>query len=269
MSNFAKILVIIMYRGFNLSLNNDVGFLGSFSDLKESDLDFLSDQRRQIVRTLNSFRYPDGSLKGSEMKANWFPQINADIFISHSHDDKQLAIALAGWLHEKFGLVSFIDSCIWGYANDLLQMIDNSYCYNELTGGYDYSKRNYSTSHVHMMLSVALAQMIDETECLFFLNTPRSLTPDTVIGKTVSPWIYSEIAMSRLIRRKSLEAHRCLLSENVRSFAAGGKLRVLYDLPTDHLIEIGKRDLMEWEDSYQSDQNSFSLDKLYERYGQK
>lgn len=75
--------------------------------------------------------------------------------------------------------------------------------------------------------------------------------------------------MSRLIRRKSLEAHRRLLSENVRSFAAGGKLRVLYDLPTDHLIEIGKRDLMEWADSYQLDQNSFSLDKLYKRYGQK
>ena len=258
-----------MYRGFNLLLNNDVGFLGSFLDLEGAALPFLSMQRRQIERTLNSFLCPDGSLNGSKMKANWFPQINADIFISHSHEDEQLAIALAGWLHEKFGLVSFIDSCIWEYANDLLQMIDNSYCYNELTGGYDYSKRNYSTSHVHMMLSVALTQMIDKTECLFFLNTPRSITLDTVIEQTVSPWIYSEIAMSRLIRRKSREAHRCLLLENVKSFASGGGFRIRYDLPTDHLIAIGKRDLMEWEDSYQSDQNSFSLDKLYERYGQK
>lgn len=267
MSNFAKILVIIMYRGFNLSLNNDVGFLGSFFDLEGAAPPFLSEQRKQIERTLKSFRYPDGSLNGSKMKANWFPQINADIFISHSHEDEQLAIALARWLYEKFRLVSFIDSCIWGYANDLLQMIDNSYCYNELTGGYGYSKRNRSTSHVHMMLSVALTQMIDKTECLFFLNTPRSLTPDTVIEQTVSPWIYSEIAMSRLIRRKSLEAHRRLLSENVRSFASGGKLRVLYDLPTDHLIRINERDLMAWEGSYQSDRNIFSLDKLYERYG--
>ena len=255
-----------MYRGFNLSLNNDVGFLGSFFDLKESDLDFLSNQRTQIERTLKSFRYPDGSLNGSKMKANWFPQINANIFISHSHEDEQLAIALAGWLHEKFGLVSFIDSCIWRHANDLLEMIDYTYCYNPRIGKFYYDERNRSTSHVHMMLSVALTQMIDKTECLFFLNTPRSITLDTVIEQTVSPWIYSEIAMSRLIRRKSREAHRRLLLENVKSFAFGGDFRIRYDLSIDHLIGIGKRDLMEWEDSYQSDQNSFSLDKLYERY---
>lgn len=258
-----------MYRGFNLLLNNDVGFLGSFFDLEGAALPFLSKQRRQIKRSLNSFLCPDGSLNGSKMKANWFPQINANIFISHSHEDEQLAIALAGWLHEKFGLVSFIDSCIWGYANDLLKMIDYTYCYNPRMGNFYYNERNRSTSHVHMMLSVALTQMIDKTECLFFLNTPRSITLDTVIEQTVSPWIYSEIAMSRLIRRKSREAHRCLLLENVKSFASGGGFRIRYDLPTDHLIEIGKRDLMEWEDSYQSDQNSFSLDKLYERYGQK
>lgn len=267
MSNFAKILVIIMYRGFNLLLNNDVGFLGGFSDLKESDLDFLSEQRRQIERTLNSFRYPDGSLNGSKMKANWFPQIKANIFISHSHEDEQLAIALAGWLHEKFGLVSFIDSCIWGYANDLLEMIDYTYCYNPRIGKFYYDERNRSTSHVHMMLSVALTQMIDKTECLFFLNTPRSITPDTVIEQTVSPWIYSEIAMSRLVRRKSREAHRRLLLENVKSFAAGRKLQVRYDLSTGHLARIDEIDLMEWEGSYQSDRNIFSLDKLYERYG--
>ena len=112
-----------MYRGFNLLLNNDVGFLGSFLDLEGAALPFLSMQRRQIERTLNSFLCPDGSLNGSKMKANWFPQINADIFISHSHEDEQLAIALAGWLHEKFGLVSFIDSvCFAREGNALFQL---------------------------------------------------------------------------------------------------------------------------------------------------
>ena len=65
------------------------------------------------------------------MQANWFPQIKADIFISHSHKDKGLALALAGWLEETFGLTAFIDSCVWGYANKLLKMIDDEYCYQK------------------------------------------------------------------------------------------------------------------------------------------
>lgn len=274
-----------MYRGFNLLLNNDVGFLGSFLDLEGVALPFLSMQRRQIERTLNSFLCPDGSLNGSKMKANWFPQINADIFISHSHEDEQLAIALAGWLHEKFGLVSFIDSCIWGYANDLLQMIDNSYCYNELTGGYDYSKRNYSTSHVHMMLSVALTQMIDKTECLFFLNTPNSISSNPDANQTGSPWIYSEISTSQLIRKRPLEDYRKRPLNESLMFSSGGQL-IRYDLSIDHLVEINELILTKWRKSWRHF-NMFKyvypeyskclkmcpLDKLYKcveyEYGQK
>ena len=271
-----------MYRGFNLLLNNDVGFLGSFFDLEGAALPFLSKQRRQIKRTLKSFLCPDGSLNGSKIKANWFPQINADIFISHSHEDEQLAIALARWLYEKFKLVSFIDSCIWGYANDLLQMIDNSYCYNELTGGYDYSKRNYSTSHVHMMLSVALTQMIDKTECLFFLNTPNSISSNPDANQTGSPWLYSEISTSQLIRWRSLNAHRKRLLNESRMFSSGASL-CWYDLSTDHLVEIDELILTKWEKSWRQSKlcrfiyskysKMYPLDKLYKcveyEYGQK
>lgn len=55
-----------------------------------------------------------------------------------------------------------------------------------------------------MIFSVALTQMIDNTECLFFQNTPNSITPNATINHTESPWIYFEIAMSRLIRKKEL-----------------------------------------------------------------
>lgn len=73
-----------------------------------------------------------------------------------------------------------------------------------------------------MMLSKALVTMMDRCECLFFLNTPSSITPADVIGEagtgsTTSPWIYSEIAMSGLIRRKSMSQHRRALEETRRS----------------------------------------------------
>lgn len=205
------------------------------------------------------------------MKANWFPQIKADIFISHSHKDWELALALAGWLRETFGLTAFIDSCVWGYANKLLKMIDDAYCYKTETNTYNYQKRNYSTSHVHMMLSVALTQMIDNTECLFFLNTPNSITPDTIINQTESPWIYSEIAMSKLIRKKSKEEHRNKsLLEFQRTFAEGGSLKVRYDLPINHLTDIHAGCLKEWKEVWGEDSNNklqeskkLALDILY------
>ena len=57
-----------------------------------------------------------------------------------------MVIALNGWLYESFGIKSFIDSSVWGYANDLLKLIDDAYCLN-LEGtnkSYNYEKRNYS-----------------------------------------------------------------------------------------------------------------------------
>ena len=189
MSNFAE-NKCLMYRGFNLLLEKNYFKKDHFEYLQEVGLDRLLCQKTTIEKIINSFIKDDASLDGSKMQANWFPQIKADIFISHSHKDEKLALALGGWLKETFGLTAFIDSCVWGYSNYLLKLIDDVYCRNINRNSYDYDKRNYSTSHVHMMLSVALTQMIDNTECLFFLNTPNSITPDTIINQTESPWIY-------------------------------------------------------------------------------
>lgn len=55
--------------------------------------------------------------------------------------------------------------------NDLLREIDEKYCRHSNGTSFDYDKRNYSTSHVHMMLSIALSRMIDKCESVFFLNS--------------------------------------------------------------------------------------------------
>jgi len=266
-----------MYRGFNLLLEKNFFSGDYFKRLQKVGLESLSCQKTTIVEKINSFVRVGGSLDGSMMKANWFPKIEADIFISHSHKDEELALALAGWLRETFGLTAFIDSCVWGYANELLKMIDDAYCYKTETNTYNYQKRNYSTSHVHMMLSVALTQMIDNTECLFFLNTPNSITPNTIINQTESPWIYSEIAATRLIRKRSRKEYR--LKRMVESFSEGGRptLRIRYDIPVDHLTDIDNSVLSTWGKKWQEevhlnhdlpqyseDLSVHALDKLYE-----
>ena len=264
-----------MYRGFNLLLENNCFKQDYFEEIQKIGFESFSNQRANIIEKISSFANGDGSLDGTKMQENWFPQIKADIFISHSHKDEKLALALAGWLKDSFGLTAFIDSCVWGYANDLLKIIDDKYCLKDMHS-YSYEKRNYSTSHVHMMLSVALTQMIDNTECLFFLNTPNSLTPGTIINQTESPWIYSEIATTRLIKRRHFSEYR--LKQVVESFSKGGKITppIKYGLQVDHLTDIDNRVLSNWADSWQDVDNrnhSFpqysenlevhALDKLY------
>jgi hypothetical protein len=35
--------------------------------------------------------------------------------------------------------------------------------------------------------------MIDNTECLVFLNTPNSITSQGVVKRTHSPWLFMEL----------------------------------------------------------------------------
>jgi hypothetical protein len=249
-----------MYRGFNLTLD----FEKDFFYQKGRDLNAVN--KLAVKRTLDSFISPDGSINGSKMQSNWFPLIDADIFISHSHRDEKMAITLAGWLNENFGISTFIDSCIWGYSNDLLRQIDNKHCLNPSGETYSYEKRNNSTSHVHMMLSTALNMMIDKTECLFFLNTPNSITTKEIISQTESPWIYSEISMSELIRRKKLSEYRPAIT---RMFSKGGvineSLKIKYDVYLGHLTKIDTTNLIEWKSEWNKipKEMQFALDLLY------
>ena len=148
-----------MYRGFKLpelSFNNE-------NEYYEIGNTLFNALEKLAQESLKYYISTDGVLDGGKMMEDWFPAIEAHVFISHSHNDRDMAITLAGSLKKNFGIISFIDSCIWGFANDLLKIIDQKYCKLQGTNSYSYDLRNFSTSHVHMMLSTALAKMIDKT----------------------------------------------------------------------------------------------------------
>ena len=84
-----------MYRGFNLLLKNNF-FKQDFEKFQEIGVKSFLNQIAKIIEKISSFANGDGSLDGTKMQKNWFPQIKADIFLSHSHKDEKLAIALAG-----------------------------------------------------------------------------------------------------------------------------------------------------------------------------
>lgn len=256
-------VLYIMFAGFNLSTDNN------FEQYQQIGKKIFSGIKDQVKNELEKFTLSDGSLNGTKMQSNWFPQVNADIFISHSHKDESKAIGLAGWLKYEFGLDVFIDSCVWGYSVELLKKIDDEYCLSDDKKTYDYQKRNFSTSHVHMMLSTALTMMMDKTECVFFLNTPNSINTKDLIYKTESPWIYYEIAMTKLIEKRNLTEYRNKLIKKAlfESAQNAKELTIKYDVTLDHLCPINQLDLDNWNAGWnvKLPKDEYPLDTLYKR----
>lgn len=234
-----------MFATFKINLHKLSG--DNWNQYYEIGINVYEEYKREIKASLNKYLSVDGELKASEIEKDWFPSFKADVFLSHSHKDEKDAIALAGFL-KNAGLTVFIDSCVWGYANDLLRQIDNKYCGSKINSDgsiktYDYEKRNKSTAHIHMILNGALMKMMDSTECLIFLDTPNSLkTRDVCSVTTNSEWIYSELLMSKYLRkncpsRKNMEF---VLNE----YDEHNALSVEYDADITHLTIITMEDII-------------------------
>lgn len=195
-----------MYRAYQYVDDLDVYFGSNLERYFEVGNAIYNQQKTTIEKSLKDFYIDGDKINGRELKEKWFPKVDADVFLSHSHKDEKTIIAFAGFLYEVFRVKSFIDSTVWGYANDLQQLIDEKYCLtnNPNRGKYDYDKRNYSTSHVHLMLNTALLEVLDETECVIFVETPNSIqhVKETVEEGTYSPWIYSELNLINYLRTK-------------------------------------------------------------------
>jgi hypothetical protein len=253
-----------MFRGFNLAISENIFNAQNFNRGRLK----YSENSKNIKKSLDSFINTNGSLNGNKIQEYWFPSINSNIFISHSHKDENIAISLAGWLNEHFGLDTFIDSCVWGHADELLKQIDNNHCSFQSNGMtfYNYEKRNGSTSHVHMILSTALSKMIDNTECIIFLNTSNSINSNDTINKTSSPWIFSELAMIDIVRRKTKKYHRDEIeSKKIVYFSENyqhRKLDIEYELNLTPLQDITFQALSQWF-SLRTIYGSDSLDDLY------
>lgn len=132
-------------------------------------------------------------IQGTKLEEQWFPTdsqlMQFDVFISHSHKDINThIIPLALWFWHNLGLRCFIDSQFWQYADNLLQLMNNWYAMNE-TGYYNYNVRNYTTSHVHAMLSMALLKMMAQTECVLFVDSDNRIKYQKGQTRTPSPWI--------------------------------------------------------------------------------
>lgn len=242
-----------MFSRFNLSGLTEEFFGGKNACEKyqkyyrEDVLGLTGKEDDSFRKILRQYLQANGNLDAATMEQEWFGSVQADIFLSHSHRDETLIEAFAGWLHEKCGVFAFVDSSLWGYADDLLREIDNDYCQNDDKQTYSYKLRNISTSYVHMILNTALAKMIHQTECLIFVNTENSTIKENITdeSKTLSPWIYSELALSKIIevQKYSLSnlQHSFILNESEER-----QIPIVLHAETEHLKILTTNHLINW-----------------------
>lgn len=228
-----------MHYGFNLALERrDLSVLPSVVEKHKTSI-------ANKVVDLQSYIMRDGSSICADLIAkHLFPQMNCDVFISHSFDDQDLAIQLAHELKLK-GVQAFVDSVFWGSAYDLLRSIDNKYSKRGYGADFDYERCNRSAAHVHMILAAALQKMIMQASTLLFLNTDNSVsTKDFIQGKSMthSPWIHMELMFSHMIWK--LEQRDNLLEAAMESL--GSAAPIIHTAPVEHLKSVSSSRFMSW-----------------------
>lgn len=253
-----------MYKAFQYRINEENENYNEYICIGKQR---FNQQREKIKNTLG-LSYIDGyTLDGRKLADKWFPQQDGvHIFLSHAHRDVEEVYAFSGFLYENFKLNCFIDSAVWGYADELLMEIDNKHACKE-EGLYDYYARNRTTSNVYLLLNNALLNMMDRSECVMFLNTPNSISTleDRFKDVTFSPWIYSELNMLDKLQINIPERISKPIEKYASFRALEESVRVAYDIDEilSHLPVLDSRDFQRLKSSV-GEEPLVALDMLYE-----
>ena len=116
-----------MFKGFDSTIG-EMQFRTMIDRVKVGLWDHLSNAgraTRDSIRNCIKARIVSGKwvLSGNDIESNWFPQMQNHVFISHSHKDEDLALALSGALKYWLGIDAFVDSSVWGYYAQLQSLI--------------------------------------------------------------------------------------------------------------------------------------------------
>ncbi|MBH0236141.1 toll/interleukin-1 receptor domain-containing protein [Helicobacter pylori] len=132
-------------------------------------------------------------LKRNEIKEAFFspfkPQLkNAQVFLSHSHADKNEALKVKGYLEEDLDAECvFIDSLFWDYKDDVL---------NKLAKYDDISRIEDAFT---LILRESLQDMIEKCPYFVFLQSSNSVSNQWLSRITYSAWIYEELKIAHSI----------------------------------------------------------------------
>lgn len=223
--------------------------------------------------------YTNGEIKkqlidGTKLQEEWFPvdgpKMNFDVFISHSHKDlDDIVLPFARWLYDRLGLRCFIDSQFWQYSDDLLKQIDDGYAYQPESGTYNYLIRNFTTSNIHIMLSMALMKMMNKTEMVIFIDSDNSIVYHKGEKATPSPWIYEEVNFASSLEMKIPKRWQTKLTAQYREgrrieerfFSEAHKPNIQYKINISDFYGLNSNTLNQlWYSGYRGER---AMDELY------
>jgi len=243
-----------MFTGYILDIDNVDSLMNSFEiqmNIKGASERFAkvkeSLQQNMSTYLLDAYDEETDSIIMKSLEKDFFPNVHSHIFISHSSKDKESALALAGFLWKNCKIDTFIDSMLWEYCDDLLRTLDHIF---SRTGfkSYDYNSRNITTAQVHILLNMALAKMINTTECFIFLGSNNSLKRDDFMissEETESPWIYSELLLSEIIQKRLPKDHRILHFNESFSHSASEIPSFIYDASLSQLQSLSHKNIID------------------------
>ncbi|GAA6883337.1 toll/interleukin-1 receptor domain-containing protein [Helicobacter pylori] len=122
------------------------------------------------------------------------PQLKStQVFLSHSHADKNKALKVKDYLESETNHRVFIDSLFWDYKDNVL---------NKLAEYNDTSKIEDAFT---LIIRESLEDMIKKCPYFVFLESKNSVSLNQDLSRTTySAWIYEELKIAHSIRESRL-----------------------------------------------------------------
>ena len=252
-----------MFAPYNLMVSNDekkefiykcdTQSIQSFEKYENSLTKIIEDK-------ISYFDSEKNILDGSKLQEDWFPSLDFNIFISHSHKDHSLAVALANFIESRTSLKVFVDGMVWKNADELQHKLDDKFSLID-TNLYSYKKVLATTSNVNAILSMAIMKVMDKTDVVLLLNTNNSvLAFDSLADKTLSPWLFEEWLFTQNLKRTK---HTRKISKTATLETKN--MQVAYELPDiNNYKKLRIKDIENW--IYKCDSKKYSYDKLEQLY---
>lgn len=177
------------YKNYNFL---DIGIKDFTNKVTEKAIDIESFIKENIidVTSLSNSVFP---IKNKEETT----EKKFDFFISYSYSDVETVNRLANYL-SKLDFKVFVDNQEWQSAYSLLKKFDDKICYTS-KNTYSYEKRNITTTNIYLMLSTALAKVINNSEYFIIIKSKNSYNKINNKYYTTSPWLQYEMEIFNLI----------------------------------------------------------------------
>ncbi|GAA9109661.1 toll/interleukin-1 receptor domain-containing protein [Helicobacter pylori] len=128
-------------------------------------------------------------LNHNEIKEVFFspfkPQLkDAQVFLSHSHADRNKALEVKNYLESKTNHRVFIDSLFWDYKDNIVKEMSK------------YDNTSKIEDAFTLILRESLQDMIEKCPYFVFLKNKNSVSDQGLSRITYSAWIYEELKIA-------------------------------------------------------------------------